>query len=564
MADRQPHQIPRWVIDTHNGCIIPGASVPRYACLSYTWSQPLISVKGEGSSSGSSRLNSETLADFQQPGFLNSKLTDRVPAVLRDAMDLVSGAGERYLWIDCFCILQGSDSTRAEFDRMDDIYAGAHVTIIAAAAEGLRGGTTYGNLGRKWHYRHQEMHHKMIKTTWASRGWTFQEHLLSKRTIVFLGNGQTFWDCNTDIWHQDTTQQELETGRSPSFGWAFSQSDACGPNLSRLNWPDMELYTRIICLFNTRKFSFPQDCQAAFSGVLHSFSRAFFGGFINALPRLFLDAALLWQPCKGYMWSVMSNHGDHGDIIREPAMLQKYRSYLPDTTDALPNGWRINISNVAQRRWFSHDAIQPKDHMFAYPVPLPESENDEAHSFNTSWPFLTGSTTSVNLRVRYILTPDRMTVEENFDTDGTAAILGLDVTELPEFTAGPDDCFSVAALEDEHGTWAGVLRVAETCEAGKEKESLRPGDKAELISLSRGQVPCRILLDEYDTNDLSEEQIDNRGWVEFNSNEVNQGQEVNQGTYTKSRIRFRREGGLDKDDQGYKCGKSAYEIYNVM
>lgn len=169
VADRQPHQIPRWVIDTHSGCIVPGASVPRYACLSYTWSQPSTAAKGEGSGSGGLRLNSGNLADFQQPGFLNSRLADCVPVVLRDAMDLISGAGERYLWIDCFCILQGSYSTRAEVDRMDDIYAGAHFTIIAAAAEGLRGGTTYGNLGRLWHYPHQEMHHKLIKTTWYVR-----------------------------------------------------------------------------------------------------------------------------------------------------------------------------------------------------------------------------------------------------------------------------------------------------------------------------------------------------------------------------------------------------------
>lgn len=169
IVDRQPHQIPRWVIDTHDGCIVPGANVPRYACLSYTWSQALTSVKGEGSGPASLRLNSGNLADFQQPGFLNSTLKDRVPAVLRDAMDLVSSAGERYVWIDCWCILQGSDSTRDEVDRMDDIYAGAHFTIVAAAAEGLRGGTTYAHLGREWGYRPHEMHHKLIKTTWYVR-----------------------------------------------------------------------------------------------------------------------------------------------------------------------------------------------------------------------------------------------------------------------------------------------------------------------------------------------------------------------------------------------------------
>lgn len=275
-----------------------------------------------------------------------------------------------------------------------------------------------------------------------------------------------------------------------------------------------------------------------------------------------------WTLIHLVQWSVMGNHGEHGDNIREPAMLQKYRSYMSDTTDALPSGWKINVSSVeacgdiTQTRWFTHDTIKPKNQTFAYPVPLPNGESNETRSFNTSWPFLTGSTTSANLRVRYILTPDRMTKDEKCETFWKMEI-HLSVTELPEFLAGPDDCFSVAVLEDEHGTWAGVLRVVETYEAGKEKESLRLGEKAELIALLRGQVPCHILLDEGGTNDMSEEQIDNRGWVEFDNFEANQGQ-VSLGTYTQSRIRFSREGGLDKDDQDYKGGGSIYEFYNVM
>lgn len=451
--------------------------------------------------------------------------------------------------------------------------------------------------------------------------------MFSKRTIVFLGDGQTFWDCNTDFWHKDSTQKDLETDHSYSYGYAADKYEGRGPSLSRLNWPDMELYTKIICLFNTRELSFPQDSQASLSGVLHSLSRGFFGGFINTLPRLFLDAALLWQPGTGYVvrripragsgvelnypqhlptwswcswkcsidprsmefardfeypsrehpwtltqsvqWSVMSNHGEHGDDIREPAMLQKYRSYTPDTADDLPSGWRINIRNNEERGtvirtlgWFSHDALQPEDHEFAYqfnefayPVPLPDSENDKAQSFNTSWPFLTGSTTSANLRVRCILKPDRLT-----KTEKTYVELDYIVhLPAPEFTAGPDDCFSVAVLEDEHGSWAGVLRVAEAYETGQQKESLGLGEEVELIELSRGQVPCHILLDERGTSDLCEEQIDNRGWAEFDTHE-----EVTQGTYTQSRILFRREGGLEKDDQDYKGGKSVYEFYNVM
>lgn len=183
IADRSPHQIPKWVIDTHNGCIVPGASVARYACLSYTWSQPLASVMGSGFVSGSLMLNHRNLADFQQPGFLTSAFTDRVPAVLRDAIDLVLSVGERYLWIDRLCILQGDDSTRTEVDRMDDIYAGAQFTIIAAASDGLRGGSTHGRLGKEWHGQCHELQHKLIKTTWY-----VPEHLGSFESGITAGH----------------------------------------------------------------------------------------------------------------------------------------------------------------------------------------------------------------------------------------------------------------------------------------------------------------------------------------------------------------------------------------
>lgn len=445
---------------------------------------------------------------------------------------------------------------------------------------------------------------------------------------MFLGDGETFWNCNLDIWHQDTSQQELETVKDYNLRYpryANGKYYDLGSTLSGLNWPDIDLYTSLICLFNTRELSFPQDSQAAFSGVLHSLRRGFLGGFVNALPRLFLDSALLWQPCKGQIvrrihragngmepdypqdlptwswcswkctidprslvfardfelarhgyswtlthlvqWSVMSNCGKHRDDIKEPVMLHNYRSYTPDTTDALPSEWRIkSYEPILKGTWFSHDALEPEDpkslypsNEFAYPLPLPESDNNEDQPCNTSWPFLTGCTTSADLRVRCILTPDRMTKTDWIPPPTQMAMISLSVTELPEFTAGPDDCFSVAVLEDGRGNWAGVLRVVETYEAGKKKETLQPGEKAELIALSRGHVSCRILLDDHGTNELSEEQIDNRGWAKF----INSDENI-QETYTQSHIRFRREGDNDKNDQAYKGGGSVYEFYNVM
>lgn len=40
IAERSPHQIPDWVIDTEDTCIVCGCDVPRYVALSYVWCRP--------------------------------------------------------------------------------------------------------------------------------------------------------------------------------------------------------------------------------------------------------------------------------------------------------------------------------------------------------------------------------------------------------------------------------------------------------------------------------------------------------------------------------------------
>lgn len=59
---------------------------------------------------------------------------DSLHQTLNDALLLVKGPGERYLWIDYICIHQGSDLIKmAEVQRMDLIYSNAYATIIAAS-----------------------------------------------------------------------------------------------------------------------------------------------------------------------------------------------------------------------------------------------------------------------------------------------------------------------------------------------------------------------------------------------------------------------------------------------
>lgn len=83
------------VIDTEDGCLtmIPSWG-GRYVSLSYVW--PRFDTL---------RLLRANSAELHRSGAL-TRLRDRLPKVIQDAMAVVGSIGERYLWVDALCITQ--------------------------------------------------------------------------------------------------------------------------------------------------------------------------------------------------------------------------------------------------------------------------------------------------------------------------------------------------------------------------------------------------------------------------------------------------------------------------
>lgn len=272
-------------------------------------------------------LERKDLDTFQQPGYFFGHVSERIPMVVKDAMTLVSRARTRYLWVDCLCVIQKDDSTQEELGRMRAIYSGASYTIIAATS----GKRLFGGFHLPNHYLRdgrpessdagsdipnakrevadaKVLHKALFESYWATRGWTYQEYLLSTRSIIFMDETY-FWECQCAVWcARSSTHQEFDRRTIQHTHYEFDprHSDVDhrfkGDHRRTLPFfplPDLRLYMELIFQYNVRDLSYPQDALPAFTGVLDSLTQSMFpAGFVGALPSLFFNSALLWQPLR--------------------------------------------------------------------------------------------------------------------------------------------------------------------------------------------------------------------------------------------------------------------------
>lgn len=133
---------------------------------------------------------------------------------IEDAITATLGLGYRYLWVDRYCIEQTSlmDKT-LQIKQMGQIYASAHLTIIAAAGtdptHGLPGVSQPRQVSEATTEQVGPVTLVQLKTSaassfqrsmWATRAWTFQEGILSKRRLVFTDEA-VLYICQTDYLH---------------------------------------------------------------------------------------------------------------------------------------------------------------------------------------------------------------------------------------------------------------------------------------------------------------------------------------------------------------------------
>lgn len=248
-------------------------------------------------------LHKTDLKSFQRPGHLGADALRGVPQIIRDSMELVRRSETRYLWVDALCIVQNDETTRDCVSRMNEIYSGAHFTIIAAIRPSTRIFESHCD-GKRFLSGDEpnvlRLHSTLLESAWAHRGWTFQEHLCSRRSLIFM-DSVCFWECEGAVWCPGIPPKHATVPKLPIPHTFKAEKIHISREISRAPVsyspiPDFSLYTELVCRYNIRSFTYEQDALVAFSGVLNQVARSFRGGFICGLPALFLDSALLWQP----------------------------------------------------------------------------------------------------------------------------------------------------------------------------------------------------------------------------------------------------------------------------
>ena len=288
-----------YLIDTEVGSLVHKSADCRYIALSYVWGQIT-----------RSHTTKSNLLALQTPGSITAEAEQlTIPKTIRDALRLVSLLGERYLWVDSFCIIQDEEDTKElQLASMASIYANAYFTIAAAegkdADHGIPGSCGSAEAREIDHVRiHLSSGQEMIAhdsdamflgrlgdTTWNMRGWTFQEALFSRRILLF--NGSVSWYCRSTVWEEPVRDPtEDMAGAIERTPHAYMELAYREPQ-----WPDLDQWASLVRRYNGRKLTFDGDVINAFSGAAAIFQRLCNGGLLWGIPEMFFDHCIIWLP----------------------------------------------------------------------------------------------------------------------------------------------------------------------------------------------------------------------------------------------------------------------------
>lgn len=272
-------------LDVRTGEVVALDSPAPFVALSYVW--------GHFKNTERRKVRSDSSRSSRSVVWVVD--IDSQPATIRDAASLVRELGQKYLWIDAICIDQSDPTDKGEIvSKMDAIYGAAYLTIVAADGEDSNAGLRRLKPDPRYPERpiNVRVAGKLIsfldithtyesalrETVWNTRGWTYQEMMLS-RTVVVFTDEQVFFHSRG---HRERESCTLMRSHPPSDSGSSEVSSQ--RRRTAMKWTPEELvtigkfstqlqmrvtYNTAVQNFTERFLTYHEDRLDAFRGVLN-------------------------------------------------------------------------------------------------------------------------------------------------------------------------------------------------------------------------------------------------------------------------------------------------------
>ena len=264
----------------------------RYVTLSYVWGKNILFR---------TLLNNEV--ELHQPGSLNqhSPETPRLSRTIRDGILLAKSLGFRYIWVDSLCIIQDDqEDWKVQASLMDQIYGNSSLNICGAGGDhadfGLLGTThtpreftqPMAKVGDAELLVVKPVESRIRASPWNSRAWTFQERILSPRSLILVDD-RVYFQCRKATWSEEV---DLETTESV---WSLEMRES---PLQAFDKIPIRQYADYVNLYTKRNLSFASDRLLAFEGIAAMLSTGMASSMLYGLPRAYFDWAMLWDSAE--------------------------------------------------------------------------------------------------------------------------------------------------------------------------------------------------------------------------------------------------------------------------
>ncbi|KAM0426344.1 hypothetical protein ACHAPT_008385 [Fusarium lateritium] len=273
------------LVDVKRNCLVEVQDCVPYVALSYIWGAV-----------SSFRLTKSNLSQLLIPGTIERI---RLPRTIYDAITLCRRLDLQYLWVDALCLLQNdNEDLERGVNVMDRIYERSWLTVVAACGSDANAGLPGVQFGSRRASEptvevapgirmglHTSMDQLFTSSAYNSRGWTLQEHLLSRRGLYFL-HDKVFFRCSSNEFSESCTDHTL-------LVTPFASYSSLMPRVASMEAP-LKDYSLVLMHYTERALTNQDDALRAMAGIIRRVSDRVKYPFIQGLPTGALDCFIIF------------------------------------------------------------------------------------------------------------------------------------------------------------------------------------------------------------------------------------------------------------------------------